>query len=527
LVRFLNGGEKMNFLRLLEKQAKENPKKPAVIFRESAIDFAQLKEQSLKVAAGLAGLGLKKSEKVAIFLPNTPEYIFSFLGVFILRGTCVPLDFMLTEEEIVNFINHSETKVLIAHPKKGVDFKNVKSRCPTLKTIVFSAEGEGCSPSKEEGLLSWGDFLTGEELSLNVEGEEDEVAAIFYTSGSTGHPKGVLLSYKHMKSPIDTLEYYIHPAPDEIFLCAGVPFSHLGGLDYVLFMLYFSDTLVLMDRFHPFEFLKNLQQHKITIFCIVPAMYVAVLSMKEYDKFDLSSLKYAVVFGAPSSPVLLERFHKVCPNAYLLNGWGLTETAAPNVFLPTGTKTKEIANTGKFPPWIETKIVDDKGDQVGDGKEGELCLRGWPVMQGYYKEPGLTQEALSEDGWFKTGDVVKEDNLGRHYIVGRKKEMLKVGGEIVFCPEVEAVIHRHPKVGEVAVIGVADKLRGEVPKAFIVLKENQSLTGEDLRYFLKEHIAHFKIPHHFEFQNSLPKNRVGKIDKESLKRGLQAEQQKA
>ncbi len=508
----------MNFLNLLEIQAKDNPSKSAVAFRDSKIDFSQLKEQSLKVAAGLLSLGFKKSEKVAIFLPNTPEYIFSFLGVFAIRGTCVPLDFMLTEQEIVNFINHSESKVLIASPKKGVDFKNIKSRCPTLKNIVFFAQEQTAEVKGVEGFLSWDDLLKEVPPSLKVEAIDDDIAAIFYTSGSTGHPKGVLLSYRHMKSPIDTLEYYIHPGPQEIFLCAGVPFSHLGGLDYILFMLYFSCTMVLMDRFHPFEFLKNLQQHKISIFCIVPAMYVAVLSMKEYDKFDLSSLKYAVVFGAPSSPVLLERFHKVCPNAYLLNGWGLTETAAPNVFLPTGTKTKEIENTGKFPPWIETRIVDDQGNTLEGQKEGELWLRGWPVMSGYYKEKELTREALTDDGWFKTGDVVKRDELGRHSIVGRKKEMIKVGGEIVFCPEVEAVIHRHPKVGEVAVIGVPDKMRGEVPKAFVVPKENQDLKEDDLRYFLKEQIAHFKIPHHFQFQSSLPKNRVGKIDKESLKK---------
>ena len=508
----------MNFLTLLEKQAKDNPKKPAVVFGDAPIDFTKLKEQSLKVAGGLSALGFKKSEKVAVFLPNIPEYIFSFLGVFALRGTCVPLDFMLTEEEIVNFLNHSQSKILIASPKKGLDFKNIKSRCPALESIVFFAQDSSAQEEKAEGFLSWEDLVNESGAIPQVEAQDDDTAAIFYTSGSTGHPKGVPLTYKHMRSPIDTLEYYIHPGPQEIFLCAGVPFSHLGGLDYILFMLYFSCTMVLMDRFHPFEFIKNLQQHKITIFCIVPAMYVAVLSMKEYDKFDLSSLKYAVVFGAPSSPVLLERFHKGCPNAYLLNGWGMTETAAPNVFLPTGTKTKEIPNTGKFPPWIETKIVDDQGNALEGQKEGELLLRGWPIMKGYYKEPGLTKEALTDDGWFKTGDVVKRDELDRYSIVGRKKEMIKVGGEIVFCPEVEGVIHRHPKVGEVAVVGVPDKLRGEVPKAFIVLKEDQTLSTEDLRYFLKEQIAHFKIPHHFKFQSSLPKNRVGKIDKESLKK---------
>jgi acyl-CoA synthetase (AMP-forming)/AMP-acid ligase II len=243
-----------------------------------------------------------------------------------------------------------------------------------------------------------------------------------------------------------------------------------------------------------------------------------VLSLKEYDKFDLSSLRYAVVFGAPSSPALLERFHKVCPNAYLLNGWGMTETSAPNSFLPTGTQTKEVRDTGKFPSGTEVKIVDDKGESLGDEQEGELWIRGKAVMACYYKEPDLTAEILTEYGWLKTGDIAKRDSQGRYYIVGRKKEMIKVGGEVVFEPEVESAIHRHPAVAEVAVIGVPDKLRGEVPRAFVVLKDGASLAEEELRYFCRQHLAHFKIPHYFEFRDNLPKNRLGKIDKETLRK---------
>jgi long-chain acyl-CoA synthetase len=195
----------------------------------------------------------------------------------------------------------------------------------------------------------------------------------------------------------------------------------------------------------------------------------------------------------------------------------MTETAAPNSFLPTGTNTKEIPNTGKFMPGTEAKIVDDNGNSLEDEKDGELYLRGKAIMAGYYKEPGLTSQTITTDGWLKTGDIARRDKQGRYLIVGRKKEMIKVSGEIVFCPEVEEVIQRHPKVQEVAVIGVFDQLRGEVPKAYIVPKENQNLTDEELRFFLRQHLAHFKIPHQFEFFANLPKNRVGKIDKEKLK----------
>jgi acyl-CoA synthetase (AMP-forming)/AMP-acid ligase II len=195
----------------------------------------------------------------------------------------------------------------------------------------------------------------------------------------------------------------------------------------------------------------------------------------------------------------------------------MTETAAPNTFLPTGTNTKEIPHVGEFAPQTEARIADDSGKALGPEQDGELWIRGKCVMSGYYKEPELTKEAVTSDGWLKTGDIARFDKQGRCSIVGRKKDMIKVSGEIVFASEVEEVIHRHPKVNEVAVIGIADTLRGEVPKAFVVPKEDLPLDKEELREFLRQHIAHFKIPHHFEFVKALPKNRVGKIDKEKLK----------
>jgi acyl-CoA synthetase (AMP-forming)/AMP-acid ligase II len=502
----------MNIAELLEKNAKLYSSKPALVFKDQGITFGKLKETSFRLTNSLAKLGLKQADKVAIYLPNWPEYIYSYLAIFCCGSTVVPLDFMFTEEEIINFINHSQSKILVAFPKKDIDFRNIKNKCALLQKIIILRE-----PETEEFFISWQELLKGNSSLTKQEVAQQDYSSIFYTSGSTGHPKGVLLTYQHLDCPVETVDYFLRPTAKDSFICAGVPFSHIAGLDYMLFMLYFGSTLVLTEHFRPLEFLKNIQEYKVTIFCIVPSMYVAILSLKEYDKFDLSSLRYAVVFGAPSSPILLQRFHKVCPNAYLLNGWGMTETAAPNSFLPTGTETKEIENTGKFPPGMQAKIVDAEGNALGAKQEGELWVKGKAVMAGYYKEPDLTRQVLSEDGWLKTGDIAKCDTKGRYYIVGRKKDMIKVAGEIVFSPEVEEVIQRNPKIKEVAVLGVADKLRGEVPKAFIILKEGENLEVEDLRYFCRQHLAHFKIPHYFEFRTSLPKNRVGKIDKESLK----------
>jgi acyl-CoA synthetase (AMP-forming)/AMP-acid ligase II len=193
----------------------------------------------------------------------------------------------------------------------------------------------------------------------------------------------------------------------------------------------------------------------------------------------------------------------------------MTETNAPTCVIPTASE--KIESVGKPAPWIQVKIFSDVDKELPIGEVGEIVVSGWVVSPGYYKDTELTLQTL-RSGWLHTGDLGKFDAAGDLYIVGRKKEMIKVGGEIVFEPEVEATIHKHPEIAETAVIGVPDKLRGEVPKAFVVLKEGSRLNEEDLRYFLRQHLAHFKIPHYFEFRDNLPKNRVGKIEKELLRK---------
>jgi long-chain acyl-CoA synthetase len=243
-------------------------------------------------------------------------------------------------------------------------------------------------------------------------------------------------------------------------------------------------------------------------------MYMAILTLKQIDKFDLSSLRWVVVFGAPSSPEIMERFHQYCPNAKLLNGWGMTETCPPNTVTPLNSTN--IASVGKPAPNCEIKIFDEDNHELQAGETGEIAIRGWIVMEGYYKDPEATA-ALKRNGWLYTGDLGRFDEWGYLYIVGRKKEMIKVGGQIVYAPEVEAALQKHEAVAEVAVIGVPDPLRGETVKAFVVLRESANTTPEDLRYFAREHLAHFKVPQQIEIRESLPKNRTGKIDKELLK----------
>ena len=499
----------MKVASLLETQAKKYSDKPAFIFKNQAITFQELKDISFSLANSLINLGIKKADKVAIYLPNWPEYIFSYLAAWCCGATAVPLDFMLTEDELISCISHSEASVLITKSKPTVSLTNIKENCPNLKEIILCQE-------KIERFLSFEELLAkGKNKNPGVEIEDKDYAIIFYTSGTTGKPKGVLVNYFQLGAPPKAMNFFVDLSEKDIVLCA-VPFSHLGGLVYIQNNISYGLTLVLMERFVPLEFLKNIQKYKITCFWIVPSMYYAFLQLKEFEDLDLSSLRWIVTFGASSSPDALRRFHQYCPKAHLLNGWGLTETNAPTTVIPMGSQ--KIESIGRPAPWIEVKIFDENDKEMPSGQIGEIVVRGWVITDGYYKDPQATREAI-HNGWFHTGDLGRFDADGDLYIVGRKREMIKVAGEIVFEPEVEAALHKHPEIAEVAVLGVPDKLRGEVPNAFVVLKEGKVLTEEDLRYFCRQHLAHFKIPHYFEFVTSLPKNRVGKIDKERIRQG--------
>lgn len=497
----------MTPLELLERQTRDHPDKPAFIFKEESVTFRKFTETSLRVANALAGLGIQKGDRVAMYLPNWPEYLYSYLAVWALGACAVPLDFMLTAEEVASCVTHCEAKLLIAKPKATVFTAAIAASCPCLQHIV-TCHGHA------EGTLSLETLLAAADIRKpEVQIKEKDPAIIFYTSGTTGKPKGVLVNYAQLAAPPRGMAYFVDFNAKDMTLCA-LPFSHLGGLIYLEMSITFGIGFVLMERFAPLEFLKNIQKYKVNWFWLVPSMYYALLQLKEFENFDLSSLRWLVTFGASSSPDALRRFHQHCPQAHLLNGWGMTETNAPTVVLPVGSR--KIESVGRSAPWIEVKVFDEQDKEITRGQVGEVVVRSWVVTDGYYKDPEATAAAM-RNGWFHTGDLGRFDQEGHLYIVGRKKEMIKVSGEIVFEPEVEAALLKHPDIAEAAVIGVPDELRGEIPKAFIAVKAGKNLNEKDLRYFCRQHLAHFKIPYHFEFRPELPKNRTGKVDKESLK----------
>lgn len=497
----------MDVAKVLTDTAKKFPSKPAIIFKDVTVSFLELQNIVFRLANGFLKLGVRKSDKVAIYLPNCPEYVFSYLALFSLGATVVPLDYMLTEDELLNCLTHCQGKVLIAREKDAVPLENLKQKAPSLsKIVVLGAKTEDFN-SFEEVL----DVATTSSPGIKI--EDNDPALIMYTSGTTASPKGILLNYKHLDGSPKAMEYFVDLSDRDVKLSA-LPLSHSGGLIYIQNCFYFGITLVLMERFQPLEFLKNIEKYKVTCFHLVPSMYYAILNLKEFESFDLSSLRWVVVFGAPSDPHSLRRFHQFCPKAQLLNGWGLTETCPPNTVIPLGSN--KIESVGRPAPWVDIKIVGEHDQELPFGQVGEIIMRGWIIMQGYYRDSKMTEEVI-KNGWFHTGDLGRFDEEGFLYIVGRKKDMIKVSGEIVYSFEVENVLLRYPAISEAAVVGMPDKLRGEIVKAFVVLKKDVKAQAEDIRSFAREHLAHFKVPHSVEFRDFLPKTPSGKVQKEKLK----------
>lgn len=497
----------MDIAKRFQEVVKTNPQRPFIIFKDEPLSFQEIEKKVNRLANLLLKEGVKKGDKIAIYLPNSPEYIISYLAIFNTGAAVVPLDVRLTDEEVSGILRHAEVSVFITKPLKKLSLAGLIKEVPGLKNIIK------CFDNQEDGFLNFTRIMQEEsDQSPNIKIDEESLAILYYTSGTTGKPKAVMSNYRSLDNATLTAKYIgVDKTMGDVEIC-GLPLSHLGGFAYIQFAIELAMTIVLMECFIPLEFLRNIERYKVSWFHIVPAMFTALLQLKEFEKFDLTSVTGVCIFGAPSHPSLIQRFGQYCPNATLWHGWGMTETAAPN----TITDPEHIASVGKAPPWFEIKIFDNNDRELPLGEVGEIVCRGWPVMMGYYKEPELTSEIM-RNGWLHTGDLGCVDKDGYLYIKGRKKDMIIVGGLNVYSPEVEHVIAEHPKVQEVAVVGLPDALRGEKVKAVIVLKEGEQVSQGEIKSFCRKRLIHYKVPQVVEFRKSLPKTRTGKIQKELLK----------
>ncbi|MBZ4687233.1 MAG: long-chain acyl-CoA synthetase [Clostridia bacterium] len=476
------------------------PENEALIFGNKHCTYGELDQMVGKMAQYLIQKGIKKGDRVLLICQNNLEFVFSYLGIIRAGGTVIPLNITLTPEEIKYILKDAQAKMVVAHQK-----------------IVQAAAKKLNINLKEQlniDLVVINESFTEEIATLTpCEGRERaEIAAFLYTSGTTGFPKGAMLTHENLIANVESLQKIGNLQPQDNMLCVLPMFHSFAWTTSVLLPLFAGSKATIHETFQPRGVVETIARENITIFCGAPSMYVVLLQVA--NKEALSSLRFTVSGGSALPQKILKSFEEKFA-VPLVEGYGLSE-ASPVVTLNPLDGVRKPGSIGLPIPDVEVKLVNDDFEEVEPGEIGELAVKGPNVMQGYFNLPEENEKALI-DGWLLTGDMAKQDEDGYYYIVDRKKELVVVSGFNVYPREIEEVILNNPSVKECAVLGVPDEARGEVVKAFVVLEDGKEISEKELKQYLKERLAPYKRPRIIEFRADLPKNATGKIMKRLLK----------
>jgi long-chain acyl-CoA synthetase len=508
----------MNLSSQLHETAKTWAAKPAYYFQDQVSTYAELDAAITKFASGLEKLGVKKGDHIALLLGNTPHFIISLYGALRLGVTVIPVNPIYTADEIGYILKNGDVKVVVALDLVIPVAEKIHSFLPKVEHYVYCETGSGQSDleslSVYPKLNSFTSVVSSGNLSFQgPELQDDDVAIILYTSGTTGTPKGAMLTHKNLYSnAMDVGEYLKMNIEDRVI--TALPMFHVFCLTVVLNAPLLSGaTLLIVPRFSPKEIFLIAKEYDATLFAGVPTMYNFLYQYPDGNPEDLQTLRLCISGGSALPVALLMNFEQKF-NVRVSEGYGLSEASPVTCFNPLD-RPRKPGSIGTSVMHIENKVVNELGDEVPVGEVGELIVRGPNVMKGYYKMPEESQAAL-RGGWLYTGDLARVDEEGYFYIVDRKKDLIIVGGYNVYPREVEEVIYNHPDVVEAAVFGVPDPNQGEAVTGYVVSK-NPNLTAEQLLSYCKEHLAKYKIPSSIEFIDELPKNTTGKILRMALK----------
>jgi len=474
--------------------------------------------------------GIRKGDRVAVAMRNFPEWSVAFWAATCAGAIVVPLNAWWTSDELAYGLSDSGTRVLFCDLERWQRVEPKMSELPLLSRVVIA---KGAPPPRTDGfddlMVSQTDVLPEMELG------PDDDATIFYTSGTTGFPKGALGTHRNICTNLMNLVYArmsgaaragidpaTAPAPvNRPAQLLSVPFFHVTGCHSTLVPnLAFGGKLVLMYRWNPERALELIERERITSFGGVPTMVWQVLESPDFPKRDTSSVLSIGYGGAPAPTELVRRIEQHFPKAAPGNGYGLTETSSLAVGNGGADYIRKPESCGRPAPVVDAMVVGDKGDEVPDGELGELWLRGPNVVRGYWNKPEATNETF-HDGWLKTGDVARIDDEGFIYIVDRAKDMVIRGGENVYCVEIEDVLYEHPAVSEAAVIGIPHRVLGEEVAAVVKRVRGANVTEDELKDFVAERLAAFKVPVKIDISDEpLPRNAAGKVLKRDLKERL-------
>jgi long-chain acyl-CoA synthetase len=463
-----------------------------------------------KLGRALKDLGVRKGDRVILQMPNCPEVLQGFQAVWRIGAVVVPINYLVGEAETAYIYEDSGATVVISSLAFLPKIRAARAKVPSLETVIL------IDPEVPEGTLSYRQIVerSPEELDV-VETGDDELAALIYTAGTTGRPKGVMHSHFSLYSNA-RLQYESIPLPDGLTTIMVLPLCHSFGIATVNQGLFRrGGKAVLLNSFQVETILASIQKYRANIMAGVPTMYVFMLLYPEPLKYDLSSMKYWISGAAPLALETWKKFKEVY-GFEIIEGWGLTEAGANNSVNPF-EGLRKVGSIGLPMKETEIRIVDQEENMLPPGKEGEIVIRGPMLMKGYWKKPEETAEVL-KDGWLHTGDIGYVDEDSYFWITDRKKDLIIKAGENISPRVIEEVLFGHPKVSEAAVIGIKDELYGEDIKAFVILKPGQNATPTEIMEYCRTKLSSFLVPKEVVFNKALPKNLVGKVLKKELRK---------
>lgn len=518
---------------ILAKTTRDYPKQTALEFLDAQMTYGKLDTLSDQFAVALASLGVKQGDKVAIFLPNIPQFVIAYFGVLKAGAVLTAISPLHREREVEYQLCDSEAAAIVALDSLYPIVANVWQKTKLKHVIVTGLEEYAAKPavSASEPERKAGVYSFQELLKENADAKpprvqinpSEDLAALQYTGGTTGTPKAAMLTHINLVSNAFAFAAWIKGAAEKETFLVALPLFHIYGMTTSMNTpLCLAAKMVLLPRFEPLKALVTIQKHKVTVFCGVPTMYAVLLSNPALGSFNLTSIRVCISGASPLPPQVQKQFMEVT-GGLLAEGYGLSEASPVTHCNPVDRtmRTVRIGSIGLPLPDTDACIFDvETGTKtLKAGETGELAVKGPQVMKGYWRKPEETANVL-RNGWLYTGDIARMDEDGYFYITDRKKDLIKYKDYSVYPRELEDVLYEHPSVKLCAVVGKPDRMAGETPKAFVVLKEGATATEAELKDFINEKVAPYKAIREIEFRKELPLSGAGKV----LRRVLQEEE---
>src|SRR6266571_5159733 len=492
----------MNLADSLARTAAEHPDRVAIRLGEDTLTYRDLDDASARVAGLLGARNVGPGDPVGLMLPNVPQFAVVYFGVLRAGGVVVPMNPLLKAREVAYYLGDSGASVIFAWHGAASEVEVGAKEADAEAIVVDPA--------------TFGDLLaTAAPAPQVVDRAGADTAVILYTSGTTGHPKGAELTHDNLiKNAEVTGRDLLQIGPDDVIF-GGLPLFHSFGQTCTLNTAVAAGaTLTVLPRFDPAQALRMLADHHATVFAGVPTMYSALLHVPDRADYEVSALRVAVSGGAAMPVEVLRQFEDAF-GCIVLEGYGLSETS-PVASFNHPDRERKPGSIGTPIRGVEMRVVDEAGNALPQGEVGEIAIRGHNIMKGYWRKPEATADAISADGWFRTGDVGRVDEDGYYYIVDRKKDLIIRGGYNIYLCEIEEVLYEHPAVAEAAVVGMPHAELGEEVGVAVVLKPGTSASEDELRGFVKAQVAAYKYPRRVWFVDALPKGPTGKILKREI-----------